>query len=166
MSIFFSKKGLGQVTDLHKSSIWRKINLAILYNLRDLKKCCLLSWLILGDIFDMTFELTKLRRSFLAWLVVQTTHKNYHTRHINVHRYIRRRREKYFSKGKKKNHHDSGCSVNLSHPYKLFYTLSLQKEKFLFSRWSHPFSLVVFSYLQFSRNAYCSHYLTSNLRCD
>ena len=111
-------------------------------------------------------ELTKLRRSFLAWLVVQTTHKNYHTRHINVHRYIRRRREKYFSKGKKKNHHDSGCSVNLSHPYKLFYTLSLQKEKFLFSRWSHPFSLVVFSYLQFSRNAYCSHYLTSNLRCD
>lgn len=47
-------------------------------------------------------ELTKLRRSFLAWLVVQTTHKNYHTRHINVHRYIRRRREKYFSKGKKK----------------------------------------------------------------
>lgn len=92
-------------------------------------------------------ELTKLRRSFfLAWLVVQTTHKNYHTRHINVHRYIRWLQGKIFFKRKRKNHHDSGCSVMFQFESSLQTILHIviTKRRISYSASiDHPFSLVV-----------------------
>jgi len=53
---------------------------------------------------------------------------------------------KYFSKGKEKIIMIQVVQLcfNLSHPYKLFYILSLQKEEFSYSASiDHPFSLVV-----------------------